>query len=122
MEKMSSALMYSIFYLETFKITQGLSDLIISIIYFSLNTENEAALQDVEIFIKDNAYTKSLYGNMLAHIVINILRSSVFPMILDKTKELAYGYIVLGLVIFIVGMRYIYKQHYNDNRGLGLEL
>ncbi|WP_279232930.1 hypothetical protein [Hathewaya histolytica] len=42
-------------------------------------------------------------------------------MILDKTKELAYGYIVLGLVIFIVGMICIYKQHYSDNRGLGLK-
>ncbi|MFX0550030.1 CPBP family intramembrane glutamic endopeptidase [Hathewaya histolytica] len=68
------------------------------------------------------AYTKSLYGSMLAHIVINLLGRLVFPMILYKTNGFVYGYIVLGLVIFIVGMRYIYKQHYNDNRGLGLEL
>ncbi|MFX0550038.1 hypothetical protein ACOAKC_11990 [Hathewaya histolytica] len=73
MEKMSSALMYSIFYLETFKITQGLSDLIISIIYFSLNIENEAALQDVEIFIKDNAYIKVVMASFLSIFVYYIV-------------------------------------------------
>ncbi|CAM2921313.1 CPBP family intramembrane glutamic endopeptidase [Hathewaya histolytica] len=64
------------------------------------------------------AWTKSLYGSMLAHIVFNLLGSSIFPMILDKTKNFVYGYMVFGLLISIVSMMCIYKQSNNENKAL----
>lgn len=65
-------------------------------------------------------WTSSLWASSSAHIVYNLLGSSIFPIILDKTQNLVYVYIVVGLVISVGGMVLIYKNYAHENKTLNV--
>ncbi|WP_142414115.1 CPBP family intramembrane glutamic endopeptidase [Hathewaya massiliensis] len=66
-------------------------------------------------------WTCSLWASILCHVVYNLLGSTVFPIILNKTQSFIYAYLILGLVVSVVGIFYIYKEHNSKNITLNLE-
>ncbi|MDD7796373.1 CPBP family intramembrane glutamic endopeptidase [Clostridium sp. 'White wine YQ'] len=54
--------------------------------------------------------TRSLWSNIIVHMIYNLLGVFVMPYVLDKTSWFVIGYIILGAILTGIILRYIYKK------------